>query len=63
MSLGNATFSFLPSTNAKYTVMLLHFVHFEFKVNETIKDQFCILLSYPPAASIAKLNMWNIKSL
>ena len=65
MSLGKATFKERCSPSSLYQVHIHVFTFYftEFKVSETIKDHFCITFSYPSAASIAKLNMWNVKSL
>lgn len=67
MSLGKAAFKERCSPSSLYQgqvhIHAFTFYFTEFKVSETMKDLFCIAFSYPSAASIAKLNTWNIKSL
>lgn len=67
MSLGKATFKQRWSPSSLYQgqvhIHALTFCFTEFKVSETVKDHFCITFSYPAAASIAKWNTWNTKSL
>ena len=67
MSLGKATFKERCSPSSLYQgqvhIHALTFYVTEFKVSETVKDHFCITFSYHSAASIAKLNTWNTKSL